>query len=121
MLALGMKDHPPDKATQNTNAIAQTAEHLKLAAELASKSIVLLKNKGSILPLRTTKRHAEDAADVGLGRHSRGSSDGTRAGTPATDNGLNVDEDAATAGTMPSVAVFGNPWFRAGIGSGGVQ
>ena len=80
MIALGLIDHPPNTAVENTEAIARTAAHLKLAAELADKSIVLLKNEGGLLPLKI--------------------------------------EPAAPA---PTVAVFGNTWWRAGKGSGGVQ
>ncbi|MEP6984069.1 MAG: glycoside hydrolase family 3 N-terminal domain-containing protein [Chloroflexota bacterium] len=46
--ALGLFDHP---YVDNTTVVFDTAEERQLAREIAQKSIVLLKNEGSILPL----------------------------------------------------------------------
>ena len=79
MLALGMVDKPPQPATENTLANAQSEARFALAATIAKQSTVLLKNAGDILPIRKDK-----------------------------------------SGSYPSVALFGNPYYRAGRGSGGV-
>ena len=109
MLALGLKDHPPNKATQNTAAIAQTAQHLELAAELASKSIILLKNKNGILPLK--KKRMQPAATTNTN---------TTMPTTALPAGASPAGATPAGGSYPSMAIFGNPYFRAGRGSGGV-
>eukprot|EP00040_Diaphanoeca_grandis_P025314 m.140041 g.140041 ORF g.140041 m.140041 type:complete len:728 (+) comp30098_c2_seq1:32-2215(+) len=75
MLALGLVGDAPDSTIQNTSASVQSLSHFALAAEIAQKSLCMLKNKDSILPLKK----------------------------------------------KTSVAVFGNMYFRAGKGSGGVQ
>ncbi len=72
---LGLFDDPyvdPDYAERITNGPA----HQKLALEAAQKTIVLLKNEGSLLPLDLTKTKTiavigPNAADVHLGGYSR--------------------------------------------------
>jgi beta-glucosidase len=74
---LGLFDHPyvdPDYAEKITNS----PEHQKLAAEAASKVLVLLKNDKNLLPLdlarlKTIAVIGPNAADVHLGGYSRDS------------------------------------------------
>ena len=108
MLALGLKAHPPATATQNTEAVVQTPEHFALAATIAGQSVCLLKNDGDIVPFKR-RRGADDIAG----------SDGVGGGG-GVGGGSSIPGHGSTNTAPMTVAVFGNPYFRAGKGSGGV-
>jgi beta-glucosidase len=60
---------------ESNHAVTQTPQRLEMARQVADQSIVLLRNRGNILPLKTTRRIAvigtfADPADLYLGGYS---------------------------------------------------